>query len=208
MPESPLASALAAFHAELPEVHKGSTNPAFKSKYADLADIVKVVLPALAKHDLAWITRPILTDDGFVLAYELRHVSGDSVSGEWPLPDPTKAKPQELGSAVTYAKRYALSAVTGIAPDEDDDGNRASSDAAPRAAARRESPKERVNAALTAISTAQDLAALSKVWRRVEDGGLSGVQELITAHASMVQALAGTTEPTLVDEWSTGGATS
>jgi hypothetical protein len=201
MPDSPLATALAAFHAELPEVHKGSTNPAFKSKYADLADIVKVVLPALAKHGLAWITRPILTEDGFVLAYELRHTSGDSVSGEWPLPDPTKAKPQELGSAVTYAKRYALSAVTGIAPDEDDDGNRASADSAPRASARRESSKERVNAALAAISTAQDLAALDKVWHRVQDGGLSGVAELVTAHTSMKKALAGTTEPAPVDEW-------
>ncbi len=72
-PQHPnLGAALAAFHAELPEVHKGSTNPAFKSKYADLADVVKVVLPALAKQGLAWITRPAMTEEGFVLAYELR----------------------------------------------------------------------------------------------------------------------------------------
>src|SRR3546814_9829350 len=94
----------------MPDVSKGSTNPHFGSKYADLADIVKVVLPALAAQGLAWITTPTMVDDSFVLRYELRHVSGESVEGQWPLPDPTKAKAQELGSAVTYAKRYTLSA--------------------------------------------------------------------------------------------------
>ena len=125
-----LTAALAAFQADLPKVGKGSVNPAFKSKYADLADVVAVVLPALAKQGLTWVTRPTFTENGFVLAYELRHVSGESVTGEWPLPDPGTPA-QQMGSAVTYAKRYTLSAVTGIAPDDDDDGNAAQS--APRA---------------------------------------------------------------------------
>lgn len=137
MPEkkhATLTEAVAAFHADLPKVGKGSLNPAFKSKYADLADIVSVVLPALAKQGLAWLTLPTITEHGFVLSYELRHDSGEHVNGSWPLPDPAAVTPQQLGSAVTYAKRYALSAVTGIAPDEDDDGNAASTGnaAAPR----------------------------------------------------------------------------
>lgn len=135
-----LTAALAAFQAELPKVGKHATNPHFKSKYADLADVVAVVLPALAKQGLAWATVPTMTDSGFVLQYELRHESGEVIAGEWPLPDPTKAQPQQLGSAVTYAKRYTLSAVTGIAPDDDDDGNAASADGAPRAQ-RRQQPQ-------------------------------------------------------------------
>lgn len=185
MSDSALAAALAKFHTNLPEVHKGSTNPAFKSKYADLADVVKVVLPALAAQGLAWITRPVLTEDGFVLAYELRHVSGESITGEWPLPDPTKAKPQELGSAVTYAKRYTLSAVTGIAPDEDDDGNAASADSAARAARREPRPpaRERVAKAVAAIAGSDSREALIKVWDAITVSGLNGVPEIVAAHA-------------------------
>jgi len=189
-----LASALAAFHADLPKVGKGSTNPAFKSKYADLADIVAVVLPALAKQGLAWIATPTFKDEVFVLAYELRHVAGETISGVWPLPDPTKAKPQELGSAVTYAKRYALSAVTGIAPDEDDDGNAASAKGA-------NSAQTRVGNAIKAMSDATDLASLDAVWRRVEASGLAGVGEVKTAFAKRTTALAGTKKPEPVNEW-------
>lgn len=197
--QSELAKALAAFHKNLPEVHKGSTNPAFKSKYADLADVVKVVLPALAAQGLAWITRPVLTDDGFVLAYELRHVSGESIAGEWPLPDPTKAKPQELGSAVTYAKRYALSAVTGIAPDEDDDGNAASKDGAARAARREPRPpaRERVEKAVGAIAGTTSREALTKVWDDVQVSGLAGVPETIAAYESQSAKF----PPETLDAW-------
>src|SRR5690606_7949636 len=96
-PLSELAKALAKFHTDLPEVKKDATNPHFGSKYADLADIVKVVLPKLAAVGLTWIATPTMTEDGFVLAYELRHETGEKVEGAWPLPDPERAKPQELG---------------------------------------------------------------------------------------------------------------
>lgn len=118
-----LTAALAAFQAELPKVGKGSVNPHFKSKYADLSDVVSVVLPALAKQGLAWMTMPTLEDGAFVLRYELRHTSGESVSGTYPLGG---GNDQQKGSAITYARRYTLSSVTGIAPDEDDDGHAAS----------------------------------------------------------------------------------
>lgn len=119
---SSLAAALAAFQADLPKVHKGSTNTHFKSKYAALEDIVSVVLPKLAAQGLAWITRPTADDGALVLEYELRHESGESITGTYPL---GSGNHQQLGSAITYARRYTLSAVTGIAPDEDDDGNAA-----------------------------------------------------------------------------------
>jgi len=116
---SSLAAALAAFQADLPRVSKASRGN--RGRYADLADVSMKVLPLLAAHGLSWSACPTVTDGGmFVLRYALRHASGESTGGDYPLPAPTEP-PQTLGSAVTYAKRYALCAVTGVAPDDDDD---------------------------------------------------------------------------------------
>lgn len=118
-----LAAALAAFQAELPGVSKDSENPHFKSKYADLADMSKAILPALAKQGLAFLSMPTLTDRGFVLAYSLLHESGERFDGEYPLN--AAGNDQQKGSSITYARRYALGAITGAVAD-DDDGNAAS----------------------------------------------------------------------------------
>lgn len=121
------AKALAAFQESLPNVSKGHTAQVKSDKgnysygYADLTDISAIVVPLLAKQGLAWSAKPTLTDAGFVLAYSLRHVEGHVESGEYPLPDPTKTAAQNLGSAITYARRYALTSITGVAPGGDDD---------------------------------------------------------------------------------------
>lgn len=129
-PESKIAVALAAFQAELPKIGKENTakvdsdrGRGYTYQYADLSDISPEVLPKLAQHGLSWTCRPMLTHDGkFVLRYALMHTSGEVIEGDWPLPNPSSTS-QVLGSAVTYARRYALGAVTGIAPGgEDDDG--------------------------------------------------------------------------------------
>lgn len=121
-----LAAALAAFQAELPTVEKGSTarvhtktGPGYSFEYADLADISPRVLPLLGKHGLAWTTRPTLVEGAFLLIYELRHEGGESIEGVYPLP-PASTPAQQLGGAITYARRYALCAVTGVAPGGDD----------------------------------------------------------------------------------------
>ena len=123
MTETPsLAAALAAFQAELPRIGKGNTADAgtYKYKYADLADVSSTVLPLLGKHGLSFSAKPMLDEAGkFVLEYTLRHSSGEQDGGRYPLPT---GKPQDVGSAITYARRYALSAITGVAPDTDDDG--------------------------------------------------------------------------------------
>ena len=190
-----LTAALAAFQAELPDVSKGSTNPAFRSKYADLADVVKTVLPLLAKQGLAWVTAPDITDHGPVLRYELRHTSGDTITGMWPLPESAKA--QELGSWITYGRRYTLGAVTGIAPDEDDDGNTAKSKPSPRAV--KATAAERIERAAAAIRATSTHAELGKVWDDVARSGLEGRHELIDAKAAKVKEL-GPAETT-TDAW-------
>lgn len=118
-----LAKALAAFQAECPRVGKGSTANAgtYSYQYADLAEINAVILPLLGKHGLSFSAKPTLVDGRFVLAYTLRHSSGESDEGMYPLPDPTKASPQQIGSNISYARRYAFCAVTGVAPGGDDD---------------------------------------------------------------------------------------
>ncbi len=79
---------------------------------------VRVKRLLLGEHGLAWVTRPTVVDGRFVLAYELRHTSGEAITGEYPL---TGGTPQEIGSAITYARRYCLCSVTGVAPESDDD---------------------------------------------------------------------------------------
>jgi len=126
-----LAAALAAFQLELPHLGKDNTariegkegKAGYAYKYADLADVSKLVLPLLAKYGLSFSAKPTIEDGRFVLVYTLRHTGGDSDGGVYPLP--ANATPQQTGSAISYARRYALQAMTGVAADEDDDGKAA-----------------------------------------------------------------------------------
>lgn len=100
-----------------------------RTKYADLVQVNRQVLARLNELGLVWKCAPDLIPDGahplrFVLRYELKHVpTGEFERGTFPL---LGATPQQHGSAMTYARRYALLAVTGIAAeDEDDDGDAA-----------------------------------------------------------------------------------
>ena len=127
-----LASALAAFQAKLPDVIKTQTatvqmktGGTYKYNYAGLPAVSSVVLPLLGAVGLSFTAKPTFNEHGkFVLAYRLLHSSGESDGGEYPLPQSGTA--QEIGSAITYARRYALCSVVGVAPDEDDDGAAAS----------------------------------------------------------------------------------
>jgi hypothetical protein len=124
-----LTDALAAVQANLPHIRKAdkADTGKYTYTYANLTDVSEALLPLLSEHGLAFVAMPTLTDTGgFVLSFELRHVSGDSIEGQWPLP--LQGGPQVQGSAITYARRYALLAVTGVAPDDDD--GRAAQDAA------------------------------------------------------------------------------
>lgn len=115
-----LPEALAAFQAELPTVDLDSTNPHFKSKFASLANITKKVLPELSKHGFSYSVGSFVDNGLLVVDAHLIHESGESRSFQFPI---TETQPQKIGSAITYAKRYAIQALTGVVADEDDDGN-------------------------------------------------------------------------------------
>ncbi len=131
-PLAAFAVALAQFQLAVPNIAKDqraqikSDKGSFSYSYADLTDITATVLPLLAKVGLSWSAKPTLSEAGFILAYSLRHIAGHVETGEYPLPDPARTPAQQLGSAITYARRYCLTAVTGVAPGgDDDDGARA-----------------------------------------------------------------------------------
>jgi hypothetical protein len=131
IPSSPrgrLAAALAAFQAALPRIGKDETadTGSYTYSYADLASVSRAVLPVLAGHGLSFTAFPTVLDGKFVLHYRLLHTSGEAMEGVYPL---AGGNAQAVGSAITYARRYALCAVTGVAPDDDDDAAAATQEA-------------------------------------------------------------------------------
>jgi hypothetical protein len=104
---------------------KTSTNPHFKSKYADLAACVEAVIDALNTNGIGLIQKTHQDDSGVTVETVFVHESGESMSGGVLHVPASKQDPQGYGSALSYARRYSLMAACGIAP-EDDDGNAAS----------------------------------------------------------------------------------
>jgi hypothetical protein len=95
------------------------TNPHYKHKYADLTAVIEAVRKPLNDNGIAFTQQTALIGADFVLLTTLRHISGESIVSEWPLP-PTTSQ-QQMGSNLTYAKRYSLAAICGVSADEDDD---------------------------------------------------------------------------------------
>lgn len=127
-PQRAFHAALAAFQASMPHVGKSLTATVktksgsdYKYAYADLTRITEAVLPLLAAQGLTWMAVPCVSAGGFAMEVRLTHSGGHSVTGLYPLPDPSRSSPQDVGSAITYARRYALCAMVGLAPGGDDD---------------------------------------------------------------------------------------
>ncbi len=120
-----LASALALAQAEMGGAVKDSANPFFKSSYADLTSVIKVLKEPFAKHGLSYVQMPVTSagGQGVGVSTMLMHKSGEWVQQEYLLPM-DKITPQGAGSAITYARRYALQAMAGI-PAVDDDAEAA-----------------------------------------------------------------------------------
>ena len=118
-----LATALAKAQGEMKNATFNRTNPHFKSKYADLAQIRDTVTPALSKHGLALVQGTDTTETGVVVVTRLIHTSGQWMESRFPI---AYDKPQVMGSSYSYARRYSAAAICSIASEEDDDGNAAS----------------------------------------------------------------------------------
>jgi hypothetical protein len=133
---------------------KTKSNPHLKSKYADLAACVEAVIDALHTNGIALMQHTHDCDNGVIVETVFLHESGEVLStGRLHVPA-VKADPQGYGSALTYARRYALMTACGIAP-EDDDGQAASK---PQKAA------FDIEAANKAIQAANTLDELQAAW--------------------------------------------
>lgn len=120
-----LITALSLAQAKMQNATLNKTNPHFKNRYADLAAIRDAVIPALTANGLAVIQFTSVDAEGRMLLHtRLAHKSGQFIESTYPIPMALD-RPQAMGSALTYARRYSLSAICGIAAEEDDDANEA-----------------------------------------------------------------------------------
>jgi hypothetical protein len=128
VPEGSLLEAMLAVQSEAPTLRKDATNPHYRSRYTPLDTIVETIGPILTRHGLVWTTLPGRdpVHGDHALNYRLAHAAtSEKLEGWMPL---LLSKPdaQGQGSAITYARRYALCAVLNLVADDDDDGNDAS----------------------------------------------------------------------------------
>jgi hypothetical protein len=121
-----IAKALAAFQSEVKNPVNTADNPFFKSKYAPLQDILNLVRPLLSKHGLSVLQIPSGDGEKIIITTLLMHESGEWIETCPLILKPDKPTAQGAGSAITYGRRYSLSAVLGISSEDDDDGNQAS----------------------------------------------------------------------------------
>jgi len=115
-----LALALTKAQAEMGGAVTDADNPFFKSKYADLGSIIRVIKPPFAKHGLSYSQFPITSEDRIGVETVIVHESGQFISNEFTMRVP-KADPQSAGGVISYCRRYALQAVCGV-PAVDSDG--------------------------------------------------------------------------------------
>jgi hypothetical protein len=121
-----LAGALSKAQGEMQAAIKDKVNPFFKSSYADLGSVWDAARPVLSKYGLCVMQTTHMAPDGtkILMVTTLAHTSGQWVKSFLPL-NPSKNDSQGIGAALTYLRRYSLSAIVGVVCDDDDDGETA-----------------------------------------------------------------------------------
>lgn len=120
-----LSESLRLAQLEFPPIHKDKTNPHFKSEYASLDSIISGTRPALAKHGLVVHHEPADTATGVSVTAVLSHPASGQERCVTLGCDCNRANVQQIGSAITYLRRYTVAPLLGLTVDEDDDGNAA-----------------------------------------------------------------------------------
>ena len=191
-----LAAALAKAQGAMKAAAKDAENPHFRSRYADLASIWAACREPLAANGLCVMQRVSTVEAGVMVTTLLAHASGEWVRDRAVFPVAQKT-PQAYGSAITYARRYALAALVGVAAgDEDDDGNEASGHGTPGAppprqaprqqAARRAEPKPEPKAEPKEDARAQLARARAKrIWEAAQRNGLNAEEFKTWTHSTL-----------------------
>ncbi|EAE7875616.1 ERF family protein [Listeria monocytogenes] len=126
-----ISKALSKFQEQAEQPAKSADNPFFKSKYVPLESVISAVKKHASKLGLSYIQIPLTEENKVGVKTILMHASGEFVEFDPFMLPLDKNTAQGAGSALTYARRYTLSAAFGIASDEDDDGNSASGNTKP-----------------------------------------------------------------------------
>lgn len=158
-----LFGALAMAQAEVENASKVAANPHFKSRYADLAEVLNTVRPVFARHGISIMQSTSFDGATVSVTTVLGHKDGGWASSCASCV-PAKTDAQGIGAATTYLRRYALAAIAGIA-QEDDDGNSSQHAGRPAATATRKPDAERYLDARQALRDAGSLSELGAVWR-------------------------------------------
>jgi hypothetical protein len=159
-----IAEALAAFQAEVKDPARDKDNPYFKSKYVAIDGLLAAVRPILAKHGLSVIQSTGGNGQDISVTTEILHTSGEWIRTDALVLKAVKADPQGAGSAVTYGRRYSLSAALGVAWDDDDDGNAAST---PPKAEKKAAPKAKTKEAPKAPRKVDSLLAIAAAAKEI-----------------------------------------
>lgn len=162
-----IAQALAKAQGHMRYAAKDSANPFFKSKYADLTSVWEACRESLSLNNIAVVQTPVATEGGVAVETMLCHASGQWMSEVLELPV-AKDDAQGIGSAITYARRYALASFVGVAP-EDDDGNAAAQARGNGKVQQRPANGLNKDMALSILRNAvpNGLAALEKAWKEL-----------------------------------------
>ena len=113
---------LLAFHMAVGKVRKDANNPHFRSKYADINAVLSVIMPVLTSNGIILTQSPAIEGQSFTLVTRLASADDreDYIESVTPLLLPDKTNPQKYGSAVTYARRYALMCMLDLEAEDDD----------------------------------------------------------------------------------------
>lgn len=171
---SKLAPALVNAQAAMAGATKGAKNPFFKSTYANLEEVIRVVKTAFEANGLSFIQFPVSGEGTAGVETIILHESGEFISNEFLLKC-SKSDPQGMGSAITYARRYGLQSACGI-PSEDDDGNAASAPAPKK-------PEMTKKQAIESMASAGKMESLTTAWKAIpinlkQDADIADFKEL------------------------------
>lgn len=163
-----LFAALAAAQGEIENASKNAANPHFRSKYADLAEVLNTIRPVFSKHGLSLIQSPAYDGELAHVTTVLAHAGGGYIMTTASCV-PAKSDAQGIGSATTYLRRYSAAAVAGIA-QEDDDGNSAAHNDKPAPIS--QEAKAAAADFKAAIESATDETELARIGKELSASGL------------------------------------
>ena len=179
MAERTIHQAFIEAYAAMNNPTKNASNPAFRSKYANLEELLAQTRPILAAVELALVQEPVSEDGSIGVHSYLIHKTGETLDFGYYTVPLVKHDAQGAGSALTYTRRYAIAAIFGLA-QEDDDGNAAAKPQAKREPKAQAAPESKPQAAVKAVSE----GALKEIHALRDELGIDPDKYLAQLHAA------------------------